>query len=565
MKMAVSEKKVVIIGSGEHAGVVFETALKAGWTVEGYISPQVDKNFEKRFNLKYLGSDDEIIGISKERTDLKFISAVGDNAQRVKIIDNLSALPDERWAIIIHPSAVVSDFSEIGIDTVVFSRAIIQTGAVIGRHVIINSGAVVEHDCAVFDFVHIAPGAVTGGGVKIGEYSFLGLGSRVRDHINIAEKCTVGAGSVVVRDIPAGETVVGIPASKIVDSAVNRDIKDFCIPPETTLYDAMALIGKYGAAALITDSSGKLLGLLNDGDIRRALLERHDFDTPVKEVMNRNYRFVRENVPRIAALDQLKASGHRLMPVLDDDGRVVGLHLLDAMIGSLSLPNIAVIMAGGKGTRLRPITENIPKPMVKVAGRPILEHIILHLAGSNIRKIYIAVNYLGEMIEEYFKDGSAFGVEIHYLREETPLGTVRALKLIPEKPQHPFIVMNGDLVTQFDVERMLHYHKQGNYKLTIGAHDYRVDIPYGVIEWDDSENRVSRLREKPKQHFLINGGIYVIEPDMIDFIEEGRMTPITELIEKGLEHGYRIGAHLVEGDWMDIGRPSELAAARGNA
>jgi len=561
--MSISEKKVVIIGSGEHAGVVYETALKAGWIVVGYVNPKSDEVFERRFSIQYLGNDDSIEILVEKYENWKFISAIGNNKTRAGIVNKIS-LPDEYWAVIVHPTAVVSDYSEIGVGTVVFSRCIIQTGAKIAKHVILNSGAVVEHDCIVSDFVHVAPGAVTGGGVEIGAFSFLGLGSRVRDHINIAEKCTVGAGSVVVRDVPAGETVVGIPAGKIVDSALNRNIKDFCIPHNTTLYDAMALIGKYGAAALITDTSGKLLGLLNDGDIRRALLERHDFDTPVKDVMNKNFRFVRENVPRIAALDQLKASGHRLMPVIDDDGRVVGLHLLDAMIGSISLPNIVVIMAGGKGTRLRPITENIPKPMVKVAGRPILEHIILHLAGSNIRKIYIAVNYLGEMIEEYFKDGSAFGVEIHYLRENEPLGTGGALKLLPENLSNPIIVMNGDLVTQFDVERMLHYHKQHNYKMTIGAHDYRVDIPYGVIEWDEMKNRVSKVCEKPKKHFLVNGGIYVIEPEIIDFIQLGRSTPITELVEKCLENEYRIGAHLVEGDWMDIGRPSELAVARGN-
>jgi sugar O-acyltransferase (sialic acid O-acetyltransferase NeuD family) len=555
-------RDLIIIGAGEHAGVVAETALCADWNILGYIAPEADKQIEKRYSLKHLGQDEDFEHIRKEYSDALFLCAVGNNSLRKKIVQQLNLL-SECSAVVIHPSAVVASSAEIGSGTVIFSRCVIQSGVKIAAHCIVNSGSIVEHDSNILDFVHIAPGVVTGGGVTIGNETFVGLGARVRDHIVIGAQVTVGAGSVVVRDVPDNQTVVGIPAVPLTDSALKRDIHDFCIPPETTLYEAMALIGKCGAAALITDENCKLLGLMNDGDIRRALLNKFDFDTPVEKVMNKNFKYVRENIPRIVALDQLKASGHRLMPVLDDDGRVAGLHLIDAMIGSITLPNIAVIMAGGKGTRLRPITENIPKPMVKVAGRPILEHIILHLAGSNIRTIYIAVNYLAEMIEDYFQDGSAFGVEIHYLREEKPLGTGGALKLLPKLPKDPLIVMNGDLVTQFDVERILHYHKQGEYNMTIGAHDYRVDIPYGVIEWDNENNCVEKIREKPKEHFLINGGVYVINPEIIKYIDNDRLVPITELVDACLNKKLKVGAHLLESDWMDIGRPDELATARG--
>jgi len=314
---------------------------------------------------------------------------------------------------------------------------------------------------------------------------------------------------------------------------------------------------------MVTDSEFKLLGLLSDGDVRRALLDNNDLNTSVGSVMNANFKFVRQDVARSAALDQLKALGRNHMPILDEDGKVVGLHLLDEMIGAVKLPNIAVIMAGGKGTRLKPLTDNLPKPMVKVAGRPILEHIILHLAGSNIREIYISVNYLSDVIEDYFKDGSTYGVNIHYLREETPLGTGGALSLLPETPEAPIIVMNGDLVTQFDIERMLHHHYQGDYQMTIGAHDYRVDIPYGVIKWDESANKVDGILEKPEEHFLVNGGIYVVSPEIINLIEPDRNVPMTELIEKALEKNLRVGAHLVEGDWIDVGHHQQLAAARG--
>jgi len=557
--------KLIVIGGGEHARVVIETAIldNNAWEILGFIDPQDDKESEKRFNIIRLGDDSDIPELIKKFPTCKFICGIGDNTQRRKIIDKID-IPNDRWTTIIHPAAEISPNAIIAKGCVVLSRAIIQTGVILNEHVIVNSGAIIEHDVEVGQFSHIAPGVVAGGGVKIGIDAFIGLGSRIRDHITIGKGVTVGTGSVVVTDIIEGETVVGVPARRIeIARNRNRDIHELCIPPDTTLYEAMSMIGRCGAAALITDPEMHLLGLLNDGDIRRAVLNHTDFDTPVDQVMNKNFRFFRQSVPRAAALDQLKALGYRLMPIIDDDGKVVGLHLLDAMIGSLNLPNIAVIMAGGKGTRLKPLTDNLPKPMVRVAGRPILEHIILHLAGSNIREIYIAVNYLSEMIEDYFQDGSTFGVNIHYLREDTPLGTGGALRLLPSKPEVPIIVMNGDLVTQFNVERMLQHHKQGDYQMTIGAHDYRVDIPYGVIEWDAKDKSISNIQEKPEKHFIVNGGIYVINPDLIDFIEPDKNVPITTLVDKCLENNMRIGAHIVEGDWMDVGHHKELAAARG--
>ena len=556
-------ENLIVLGGGEHACVVIEAALQSPekWNITGYLDPEDDGKIKEKFGIPYLGDDSEIPALLEKEADCKFIFGIGVNHMRKKLASELN-IPANKWAIIIHPSAVVSPYAVISYGAVILGRSVIQTGALIGEHVIINSGSVIEHDSEIGAYAHIAPGVVTGGGVKVGRESMVGLGARIRDHITVGDSVTVGTGAVVVADVMNGETVVGVPARPLAKSKRTIDIHELCIPESTTLFDAVSMIGKCGPVVLITDDKMHLLGLLNDGDIRRALLNHTDMNTAVSHVMNRNFKFVRKSLPRAAALDQLKALGHRLMPVLDDDGCVVGLHLLDAMIGSLNLPNAAVIMAGGKGTRLRPLTETIPKPMVKVAGRPILEHIILHLAGSNIREIYIAVNYLGDIIEDYFKDGSTFGVNIRYLRENKPLGTAGALQLLPPL-KDPLIVMNGDLVTQFDVERMLQHHKQGEYRLTIGAHDYRVDIPYGVIEWNEKSDAVSGIREKPEEHFLVNGGIYVIDPELIELIEPDRNVPITELIDKCIEKGIRIGTHLVEGDWIDVGHHSQLAAARG--
>lgn len=557
--------KIIVLGGGEHARVVMEAILlqPETWELIGFLDPEESIQKIEGLNVQRLGDDNTIPELLKKYPDVKFVCGMGPNQVRRKLVKGID-LTEDKWAVVIHPEASVSKDAVVSAGSVVLRRVIVQPGSLIGKHCILNSGSIIEHDSEIGNFSHIAPGAVAGGGVKLGTDCFIGLGSRIRDHIVIGNGVTVGTGSVVVTDIDDEETVVGVPARRIGASKRNIDIHEICISPEATLYEAMSVIGKYGTTlALVTDAEYKLIGLLSDGDVRRALLNKNDLNTSVRNVMNEKFRFVRQDVARSAALDQLKALGRNHMPILDDDGKVVGLHLLNEMIGTAKLPNIAVIMAGGKGTRLKPLTDNLPKPMVKVAGRPILEHIVLHLAGSNIRDIYIAVNYLSEVIEDYFKDGSTFGVNIHYLREKDPLGTGGALGLLPNIPEEPIIVMNGDLVTQFDIERMLHHHYQGDYKLTIGAHDYRVDIPYGVIEWDEAENKVEGIIEKPEKHFLVNGGIYVISPEIIGLIEPNRKVPMTELIEKAMEKDLRVGAHLVEGDWIDVGHHKELAAARG--
>jgi len=400
--------------------------------------------------------------------------------------------------------------------------------------------------------------------VTIRAGSFIGLGSRIRDHLTVGEGATVGAGSVVVTDVPDGETVVGSPARRIGSTKANFDLHEICIPPECSIYEAMSVIGKHGTmAALVTSPDDRMLGMLTDGDIRRALLRHCDLNSPVEPIMNRSFRFVREDVSRAAALDQMEALSLRLMPVLDADRRVVGLHLLSELVGSLTLPNAAVIMAGGRGVRLRPLTDQLPKPMVKVAGRPILEHIVLHLVGAGIREIYLSVNYLAEAIEDHFGDGAAFGCQIRYLREDQPLGTGGALGLLPPGFAHPLLVMNGDLITQFDVERLLAHHRQGRFAMTIGVHDYRVEIPYGVVELDEQGRHVSGLAEKPEQHYLVNGGIYAIDPDVLALIQPGEALPMTDLVGRCLASGSQVGAHLIEGDWIDVGHHHQLAAARG--
>ncbi len=312
---------------------------------------------------------------------------------------------------------------------------------------------------------------------------------------------------------------------------------------------------------LVVDGEGRLVGTLTDGDVRRALLTGADLDTPLSPHMERRFVAVAPEAGRAEVIELMQARDIRQIPVLDKDGRVIGLHLMHEMIGRTVKPNWAVIMAGGQGTRLRPITENIPKPMIRVAGRPILERIVLHLMGFGFRKIFISVNYLGHIIEEHFGDGSRFGCSIHYLREDDPLGTGGALALLPECPSHPVLVINGDLVTQVKADELLDYHNRGGFKATIGMRRYLHSVPFGCLSLN-KDGEIMCLEEKPFLERWVNAGIYVLSPEVIGCVPK-KFYPITELFESLIEAGQRIGAFEILDDWIDVGQKDQLAAARG--
>jgi NDP-sugar pyrophosphorylase family protein len=199
--------------------------------------------------------------------------------------------------------------------------------------------------------------------------------------------------------------------------------------------------------------------------------------------------------------------------------------------------------------------------MVKVAGRPILERIILHLVGFGIRRIFISVNYLSEVIEQHFRDGSALGCKIEYLRETKPLGTGGSLSLLPERPEHPLLVLNGDLLTEFDLGRMIAFHEEGNYAATVGVHEYVQTVPLGVL--DIAENRIVGFREKPSFTYATNAGIYLLNPDLLERIPRDETYTIPALVEDCLAKGQAVGAFRIEDEWLDIGRPQELGRALG--
>lgn len=344
----------------------------------------------------------------------------------------------------------------------------------------------------------------------------------------------------------------------------NFTFKELFISPTDSLLIALEIIDKAGDGAtklaLVVDADLRLIGILNDGDIRRALLSNASLSEPVSRYMTKNFKYLKEYSSRTTAIEMMENFSISQVPVVDKEKRVLGIHFIKDFLVRKPLNNIAVIMSGGKGTRLRPITENIPKPMIRVAGKPILEHIINHLVGHKIKKIFISVGYKAEIIQNYFKDGQKHGCSIEYLKEEIPLGTAGALSLLSET-DNDLILMNGDIITQFNIQTMLSLHKRRRNMLTIGAKDHVETISYGVLE--TSDYKVVNVIEKPEKHYLVNGGIYILHPEILNYIPKNKIYFATDLINDCLINKKEVGYFLLENDWVDVGEPDQLKRAQG--
>jgi dTDP-glucose pyrophosphorylase/CBS domain-containing protein len=343
------------------------------------------------------------------------------------------------------------------------------------------------------------------------------------------------------------------------------DPRDLCVGLDVTLLEALRAIEQgTEAIAFVCDGEGRVVGSLSDGDVRRALLGGASLDSRcIADAMHRDFTYVTPEIGRAEVLDLMRARDIGQVPVLDEAGRLIGLHTVSAILSETHRDNDVVLLAGGRGTRLHPLTETIPKPMLEVAGRPILERLILHLMGCGLRRFHIAINYLGHVIEDYFGDGGRFGCEIRYLREDRPLGTGGPLSLLSPLPDRPIVAINGDLVTQCNVGRLLDFHDAGGFAATIGIRPYTTHIPFGVMDVDG--DRITRIREKPTERMLVSSGIYVLSPDVVRLVPRDQEYPITDLLGRCLEDGLPVGARLVDGDWIDVGQTEDLRRARGEA
>lgn len=346
-------------------------------------------------------------------------------------------------------------------------------------------------------------------------------------------------------------------------SISEADFVDLRLDERATVRLAMERLNSNAREVVfVCDDVGRMTGLITDGDIRRGLLAGRTLDSPVTQVMHAGFFSVGRETDRATVLDIMKARHFRHVPVLDAERRLVAVHFLRDLIGASPKPNAAVVMAGGKGTRLRPVTETIPKPMVEVAGRPILERIVLHLVSHGIRNIYLAVNYKAEIIEAHFGDGARFGCSISYLREDEPRGTGGALTLLPMRSPEPILVLNGDQVTRADLTAMLDRHRRDGAVATIGVGPYQHDVPFGTVT--EQGGRLVSLQEKPSISVLVNRGVYVLDPDLVVAIPARGEFPITSLFEKLLEQGKPVNVFYFDDYWLDVGRPADLRQANGD-
>ena len=339
--------------------------------------------------------------------------------------------------------------------------------------------------------------------------------------------------------------------------------RDSIVKINTPIKVAIERLNKVGIKiALVLDDDYRLLGTISDGDFRRGILSGLSLENTVEKIMNKNPRTVSEDAGRLEILKVMTDTRILQIPIIDKNSFVVGLHLWDDISVQAKYSNVMVIMAGGKGSRLHPQTENRPKPMLLVAGMPILEHIIKRAQSQGFNHFIIAINYLGEIIEKYFKDGQKFGVKIEYLHEDVPLGTAGALSLLSSKPERAFIVTNGDVITDIDYSDFLEYHTAQNAAATVAVRTHEFQIPYGVVQINGLE--VESYEEKPIVSSLINTGVYALEPDILDYIKEPRYRDMPEILDISRDLKKKVIVYPLHESWIDIGRPIDLEIANKN-
>ena len=339
------------------------------------------------------------------------------------------------------------------------------------------------------------------------------------------------------------------------------DWKKIVVATDTPLAEAIDKITTAGTQlALVLDGDGRLIGVLTDGDIRRALLRGQWLTTPVAEVMNPQPTMASVDTPRDEILSLMRRHVFHHLPLVDENHRVVGLATLDELIGAVERPNWVVLMAGGLGTRLRPLTEDCPKPLLSVGGKPILESILDNFIEQGFRRFFLSVNYKAEMIRTHFGEGDRWGVQIEYLHENTRLGTAGALSLLSQTPGSPLIVMNGDLLTRANFADLLKFHGEHGAAATMAVREYDFQVPYGVVRIDGAH--ISAIEEKPVQRFYVNAGIYILSPTTLEHIPANTFFDMPTLFEKLIAAKQPVAAYHLREYWLDIGRLEEFDRAQ---
>ncbi len=341
-----------------------------------------------------------------------------------------------------------------------------------------------------------------------------------------------------------------------------KDWRKVLISENTSIHEAIKVIDE-GALqiALVVDNDGLLLGTITDGDIRRGILQGISLEDPSARIMNTSPAVAHMQESREAILALLSQKSLRQLPVLDQDGRLVGLEIIEDLLTPQARENLVVIMAGGLGSRLQPLTNDCPKPMLLVGGKPILETIIERFLEFGFRNFCLSVNYKAEMIKDHFNNGSKHGCHIEYLHENEPLGTAGALSLLPTRPGSPTLVINGDVLTKVDYNHLLSFHTEHSATATMCVREYDIQVPYGVV--NVAGNRFVGIEEKPVHKFFINAGIYVLNPDALEMLKPGEHCDMPGLLNRVAQQEQTTAVFPVREYWMDLGQIEDLNRAKG--
>lgn len=339
-----------------------------------------------------------------------------------------------------------------------------------------------------------------------------------------------------------------------------NNLEEYFLGIENTIKDAINII-EIGKAqiALIVDSTGKLLGVVTDGDVRRGLLKGFSLDESVDKIMTKDPIVLPFGSTKSDAISLIKDKLIYHVPIVNGDGQIKQIHVLDDFLKTPELPNWTVIMAGGKGERLKPLTDKCPKPMLKIGDKPMLEIMLEQCLQVGLKKFYISVNYLKEQIIQYFGNGSRWNAEVRYLEEDTPLGTAGCLSMLKEIPQDDILVLNGDVVTKLDFDRLIKFHSKLSNLMTVCTRTHHVKIPFAVL--NTANSFVKNFVEKPMYDYQVNTGVYVLNPSLLRKIPN-KFFHMTDLIENLLCDNELVGAFPIHEEWNDVGNSIELDSVR---
>lgn len=344
---------------------------------------------------------------------------------------------------------------------------------------------------------------------------------------------------------------------------MKKNWEDVLIKPDMTVLETMKIIDETTLQfSAVVDKDMHLLGTVTDGDIRRGILKGISLDSSIKEVMNPAPFSAKEGNSFLAYKKLMKKRKLKQLPIITDENKLLRIVFSDELEKANYKENPIVLMVGGLGTRLRPLTENVPKPMLHVGNKPILETIIESFISYGFTNFILSVNYKKEIIMDYFQDGTHLGVKIDYIVETNRMGTAGALSLLPYKPEVPFFVMNGDLLTKINFEQLLEFHSESNSIATMCVREYEYQIPYGVIETENQQ--LVSIVEKPIHKSFVNAGIYVLNPDALDYVPTNSYYEMPELYKTLMNEEGKVSAFPLREYWLDIGRMVDYEKANGD-